>query len=264
VRPVHALIDADLWCYDIAFAAESAEEGDLGSSFCGMMVEKRLTDILETLKIKTFEMYLTGSGNFRHDVATIKPYKGNRKQPRPKYYQYIRDYLERNHRAHIIEGMEADDYLAIRQTELKDASVIVSRDKDLRQVKGWHYGYKSGRQEEFPLTYYTEHGEIELTGARNNKLKGGGDMFLYAQCLMGDTTDNIQGIPRCGDVKAYKVLHECKNRQELIQKTKQCYVEYYEEEDVAQDMFEENMNLVFMVRELNSDGSVIKWSDYTR
>lgn len=259
-KPKHLLIDADTWSYDIAFAAENAEEGDLGTQFCGMMIESRLTDIMEATHCKTFEMFLTGGGNFRHEVATIKPYKGNRKQPKPKYYEWIRNYLVTRHRALVIDGMEADDYLAIRQTELQDFSVIVSRDKDLRQVKGWHYGYASGRQAEFPLTYYDTHGELNL---EKNKLTGGGDMFLYAQCLMGDTTDNIQGIPRYGAAKAYKVLQDCKNRTELIQNTLQHYVEYYGEEEGVQ-AFVENMDLVYMVRELNSDGSPVKWSDWWR
>ena len=138
-KPKHALIDADTWSYDIAFAAEHAEEGDLGTRFCDMMCEKRLTDILKATGCKTFEMYLTGTDNFRHKVATIKPYKGNRKQDKPKYYHHIRAYLEKVHRAWVVNGMEADDMLAIRQQELGDSSVIVSRDKDLRQVQGWPY-----------------------------------------------------------------------------------------------------------------------------
>ena len=258
-KPRHALIDYDTWLYDIAFAAESAEEGDLGEGFCGMLVESRLTALIEKLRLKSWEGYITGSGNFRYDRATIKPYKGNRKQPKPKYYHYISEYLQRVHGAIVVNGMEADDMLAIRQTGL-DNTVIVSRDKDLRQVKGWHYGYASGKQSEFPLTYFDTHGSISLT--EKGKLVGGGDMFLFAQCLMGDSTDNIQGLPRVGDKKTYEILKECKNREELIQSTKQAYNEYYEDEDAAEVAFLENMDLVFMGRELRSDNSVIMWSDY--
>jgi len=259
-KPTHGLYDLDLWCYDIAFIAENSDEGDLGERYCGILVEHRLNKIQKTLGLKTFEGYLTGSGNFRNKVATIAPYKGNRKQPRPKYYQYIRDYLCRNHRAVIIEGMEADDMLAIRQTMLGDRSVIISRDKDLRQVQGWHYGYASGKQKEFKLKYYDELGEIHLN---KKKLTGGGAKFLFAQAILGDATDNIKGLKGCGDVKAYEVLKDCETVQELEQETKNLYLERYEDSEEAISAFKENMDLVFMVREYNFvDNTFKKWSDY--
>lgn len=271
-KPVHGLFDLDTWCYDIAFSVEHAEEGDLGERYCGVLVEHRFNTILKTLNIKTFEGYLTGDNNFRDQVATIAPYKGNRNQPRPKHYQYIRDYLVRNHRAMIIDGLEADDMLAIRQTMLGDKSVIISRDKDLRQVQGWHYGYKSGLQPEFKLKYFTALGELELKKKvrENNgkkittsKLTGGGAMFLYAQSIMGDVTDNIKGLKGCGDAKAYEVLKDCQTIRELRKETEQLYVDRYKDEDAGLAAFRENMDLVFMVRDYDfKEQTFKKWSDY--
>lgn len=254
------MFDFDLWCYDIAFSVENSEEGDLGERYCGVLVEHRINKILKTLNIKTFEGYLTGKDNFRNEVATIAPYKGNRKQDKPKYYQYIRDYLCRNHRVVIVHGMEADDMLAIRQTMLGDKSVIVSRDKDLRQVKGWHYGYASGKQAEFKLKYYDELGEIEL---RKGKLHGGGAMFLYAQSIMGDTTDNIKGLKGCGDARAYSTLEGCSTEEELKEATEQLYLSRFEDPEEAISAFKENMDLVFMVRDYCfKEHTFKKWSDY--
>ncbi len=223
------------------------------------MVEKRIDEVLQKTGCKTYEMYLTGSGNFREAVATIKKYKGNRDKPKPNHYQYIKDYLLKFHPCVVVHGMEADDMLAIRQEGL-DGTVIVSRDKDLRQVPGWHYGYQSGRQQEFKLTYYTRHGELHLS-ENKKKITGGGDMFLYSQALTGDPTDNIQGIKGLGPAKAYEVLHECKNEQELYNQTRKCYVESYGDEDAALDALVENMQLVFMVRKLDSCNNPVMWNN---
>ena len=44
------------------------------------------------------KLYLTGSGNYRNTLATIKPYKGNRDpNNKPIYYAEIREYLLDQH-----------------------------------------------------------------------------------------------------------------------------------------------------------------------
>jgi hypothetical protein len=60
-------------------------------------------------------------------IATIKEYKGHRKDaPRPLYYEEARQYLEKYHGAKVYSSIEADDALAMMQT---DDTVIVSIDK---------------------------------------------------------------------------------------------------------------------------------------
>lgn len=141
---------------------------------------------MKKLKCSKYEFYLTGDGNFRHDIAKQAPYKGNRKQPRPYHYKNVTEYLKFKYNATVVDGMEADDMLAIRQTELGDKSVIVSRDKDLRMVKGWHYGYAMSNQPEKDLEYIDEIGYLIK---HKSKLIGGGLKWFYAQCIMGDKTD---------------------------------------------------------------------------
>jgi 5'-3' exonuclease len=256
-KPNILLVDADLWSYDIAFAAErKTEEGEpytLPFSYCKDLVDSRIAEIQEKLSCSEYEFYLTGKDNFRHDIATILPYKGNRKQPKPWHYDNLRNYLQFAYNAEVVHGMEADDMLAIRQTELGDSSVIVTRDKDLRMVGGWHYSYAVKNQPEKPLEYIDKHGYLTLK--ENKKLIGGGLMWFYAQCLMGDRTDNIQGIPKFGDVKAYNQLKDCKTEQDLLSKTREVYNTYYVDEDKARDCFEETAKLVWMVTETLTDGS---------
>lgn len=188
-----ALIDSDIVCYRVGFASnddvESAALETLDGFVTDLMVEHKLD------KCMHFEFYLTGKTNFRYEVAVTKPYKGNRKgKDKPVHLQALRRHLVEEWDAVVSEGCEADDLLAIRQTELGDDSVIVSLDKDLKMVKGWHYNFVKD-----DLNYITAE-----QGMKN----------FYMQLLTGDSTDNIQGVYRCGPKKAEKLLANCKTEQE--------------------------------------------------
>jgi len=91
----------------------------------------------------TYRIFLQGGGNYRDRIATIQPYKGNRDpSARPKYFDEIRSYLVDFWGAEVITGMETDDACGIEQWKHKDRSTcIVSLDKDLDNIPGWHYNY---------------------------------------------------------------------------------------------------------------------------
>lgn len=176
------------------------------------MVRERISGILEAVGTNDYECYLTGKDNFRDKVATILKYKGTRSAPRPYHYQNIRNYLVDHWGAKVIHGMEADDMLAIRQTECGDSSVICSRDKDLRQVAGYHYSWAVSRQDEKPV-YYID----ELTGMYN----------LAKQMLTGDNTDNILGVVGIGDKKAEKLLDGYEDATDLKRRVLGVYDSVY-------------------------------------
>jgi len=221
------------------------------------IIDDRLVQVLEKTGCKEYEFYLTGKNNFRNDVATLKPYKGNRKKPKPYHYNNLRNYLMFAYGAQVVDGMEADDMLAIRQTEEGDNSCIVSRDKDLRMVEGWHYGYPVGNQLEQPLEHVDKLGYLRLN--KKGKLKGAGMRWFFAQCLMGDRTDNILGIPRLADIKAYNLLKACQNEDELYQVVVQAYKDFYEDDGYKN--FCENAILLWMITDTNDDGSPKMWED---
>lgn len=181
----HALIDADILNYRIGFATNDESESVAIRTMAHFLEELLL---LEMPHVSTWELHLTGKTNFRIDVATTAPYKGNRKSEKPVHYNLLREYLEASWGASVSEGIEADDVLAIRATELGDSSVIVSLDKDLDQVPGWHYNFAKKN------LYQID----EQTG-----------LFLfYKQMLTGDRVDNIKGVRGIGDVKAEKLLKD--------------------------------------------------------
>ena len=145
-------------------------------------------------KADGYELHLSGHTNFRKEIAVTKPYKGNRTGDKPFYYQKVRDYLTSELGAQISENEEADDTLAIAQTNDKDNTIICTIDKDLWIVPGAKYDFK--REE---LSYVTDY-----DGIRN---------FQY-QMLAGDQVDNIQGVPKIGPVKAKKLLKDNEDIQD--------------------------------------------------
>lgn len=130
------------------------------------------------------QVYLTGVGNFRDDVATLAVYKGNRKKDRkPKWYRDVREYLIKYQGAKVVNGIEADDALADAQA---NDTVICSIDKDLLQVPGKHYNWVKEKK-------------VLVTPEQGHRL-------LWQQVLTGDSTDNIPGIKGLGAAKAKAML----------------------------------------------------------
>jgi hypothetical protein len=148
---------------------------------------RRMLDDMGTDK---YELFLTGSDNFRTERATIQPYKGNRDtMDRPVLLPEVREYLVKNWGAEIINGEEADDAIGKRMTAPHPASVTpvsCSMDKDLDMLPGAHYNWTK--------TLYYEVSETE--GWRN----------FFKQMLTGDDTDNIPGLAKVGPKTAEKLL----------------------------------------------------------
>lgn len=118
------------------------------------------------------KIYLGGSTNFRKDI--FPEYKAGRHR-RPVYKQDALDYMQKNHGAQIVDGMETDDQLGIEQS---DKTIICSIDKDLLMVPGAHYNFI--KQEHVTIT------EEEAC------------QRFFRQVIQGDITDNITGIKGIG------------------------------------------------------------------
>jgi hypothetical protein len=244
--------DYDLWAYDIGYAAEPKEGDVLPFSWCISIIDQRVKEITDNLDCKKYYGYLTGKGNFRDEIAKADIYKGNRKQPKPYHYNSIRTYLQMQHHAVVVNGMEADDAIAIDMTT--DSSVIcVSRDKDLRQVPGWHYGYSVGKQPEYPLRCVDFIGDLELVTPK--KLTGTGLLFFWSQVLTGDSTDNYKGLRKFGPVAAYQLLSELSDPDEMYDAVLQVYLDTHG--DTGKEKFIEQCRLAWMVRKVNEDLSPV-------
>jgi len=251
------LLDFDVLVYEVGFGVMTGWEGDDPPPFemAREMLENKVANICALAGgTEPYIGYLTGKDNFREKIATLKPYKGNRSQPKPFHYKNLRAYMEGVMGAIIVDGMEADDAMAIEQMkdlkydlEYEPYTIICSRDKDLKQVPGWHYTWECGKQPSWGPFFVEGYGEIHLDDKR--KLKGWGDKFFLSQCLMGDTTDNIGGIPAMRDVGAFKILTDTMTYPEGLKAVLEAYKGFYG--DDGEKNLLENGRLLYMLREPN-------------
>ena len=183
-----------------------------------------------------YQIYLTGKGNYREEIATILPYKGNRdSNHKPHHYDALIRYLTENWGAITVEGIEADDAMATYQYQAYISgdpvdgwheTVIATIDKDLDMVPGHHYNWNKDVK-------YTVDEWTAIT-------------WFYVQLIIGDTVDNIQGIKGAGKAKAKKVLMDCDTEEDMYWAVLDLYCEAY---DKPMDALMENARLLWMRRE---------------
>lgn len=173
----------------------------------------------------TLEIYYTGSNNFRKFLDYPVQYKGGR-PPKPVHYTAVRDYLRDQYGAIIVDDMEADDMLGIRQMELNGDSIIMSNDKDLDQIAGVHYDLDTG----------------ELYTVKPEEA----DHYFHLQWITGDRTDNICGIRGMGPVKA-KALLDSNPKENWESVILNLYNDHWGENGLK--MFETNKKMLWIKRE---------------
>lgn len=214
---MQALIDSDIVLYSVGFAAE-----DDPIEYCLHSVKQLLQSIIKESGADSYRLFLTGPGNFREQVAVTKPYKGNRDPlNKPVHYAAIKEYLVKYWNAEVVEGYEADDAMGVAQCgELLnhlgqifyqsglDSTIICSLDKDMNMIPGWHYNWRKNEK------YF-----VTTTQAIRS---------FYKQLLTGDSTDNIQGIPKVGPKTAEKILAECTTEEDMYWAVLCKYSTYYD------------------------------------
>lgn len=177
-----ALIDADSIIYTVAFVNKSP-------SLCKKAYEDKIKEIIDNTDATKGLIFLKGPDNFRYLVDA--EYKGHRKdgldddvKERIKMlYEYA------NASAILSYNGEADDYVHIAAQEARsvgDDYVVCCIDKDLQQIAGLNYNYRS-----CALKLITDEEAYR---------------FTMKQFLTGDATDNIRGIPKIGPKTADKLL----------------------------------------------------------
>ena len=184
-----ALIDSDLLVYRVAWTTLADSE-----SIAFYRMDEMLRGIQEALQTNRYKCYLTShdGSSFRHLI--YDQYKANRKQEKPTHYHALRNYLLETHGAEMVYDQEADDALGIAQCAM-DGTCIISIDKDLDQIPGWHYNFV--KKELYEVT-------------PNQGLR-----HFYMQLLMGDRIDNIPGVYGIGPVNAKRIIDKCKNEEEM-------------------------------------------------
>lgn len=207
-----ALIDGDIVVHRAGYASDNDPE-----DIALLRTDDMIDHILMETGCNECEVWLSDdyTNNFRKHLEPL--YKANRVQARPVHYEAIKNHLYAFWQARLALGMEADDALGIRQTQLgmsndqigeglawkNPNSIICSIDKDLLQIPGQHYNFV---RKEFH--------SVELnTGLR----------WFYKQLLIGDTSDNIKGVEKIGPVKAGKLLDHIIDEKEMFNVVRQLY-----------------------------------------
>jgi 5'-3' exonuclease len=249
------LVDADVLLYEIGVAAEYKRESIPGWDYVQEMVDLRITQICEAVgATQPPILFISGKENFRNDIAIKKGYKANRKDSKkPFHYTNLKAYFQFAYNCVVTDGIEADDAMGIEAMKDPDGSVICSRDKDLRMIPCFHYSWECGKQAEISLYKVDLMGEF-WTKKLPKELKGTGLRFFYAQCLMGDTVDNIPGLPGYGPKKTYELLESCGSPQELEGCVINAYRDHYN--DRAIEELTEQAQLLWILRETNEDGTL--------
>lgn len=252
-----ALIDGDLLVFQICAAAEYGrmpDEVDLED--VQRAIECKVWNVREAAGCDSYRLFFT-KGNYRHFIAS--DYKSNRRDSwRPDCLKPSVAFCELFLGGESYEGLEADDLMAIYQTE---DTVICTLDKDLRQVDGWHFRWANqGKEPE--LTYVTD-----------------GWRSLYYQGLTGDSTDGIIGCGKrqelvyksgakrgftynkrvgIGPKQAKALIDACKNEEQAIATVMHEYNKLFGKSSPSK--FMQQMRLVHMVRELE-DGYAKLYGD---
>lgn len=241
-----ALVDADLIAYRCSASANN-DPVEIAISRADGLMERLL---YETNAV-SYKAFLTGSNNFR---KTLYPeYKANRTQEPPRWLQYCREHLVVKWQAKVTDGIEADDALGIEQTLHDNGSIIISLDKDLLQVPGWHYSWEiqgtstTGKQWVKPAV---EQFISPLQGLRK----------FYGQIITGDAADNVPAfdgkmrtsLPKFV-AKLLEPLEEMTTEEEMYDYVSTVYVEQGEPMECSGgyrvDLMNRNASVLYVLRE---------------
>jgi 5'-3' exonuclease len=218
------VIDGDIIAYRAAFSTQGMFPEDARSKVDDLM-EYVLEETLIFYDPSDYEVYLTGSGNFRYDIAKSFPYKENRSAvEKPVHLPVVREHLIDKWGAIVSEGEEADDLIGIAATKYGPDTIVASIDKDMLQLPCKHFNFVTGK--------WTTVSEFE------------GLKAFYKQILTGDRIDNIVGLFRVGPVKAEKMLEGCDSEESMWETVLKAY-------DGDVDRVVENARLLWLRRKEN-------------
>lgn len=186
------LLDADIWLWRAcSIATTSVEFDDVAHWNVNMKAAEswfraELDRLRKRLDAKTVIMAMGDrSQNFRKDLYPT--YKKKRTQPRPPGFLEFEARIRKRCKVVQEDRLEGDDILGLLATkEPTEGKIIVSIDKDLRQIPG--------------QLYNPDHDELETITPE------AGDYWHLFQTLTGDQTDGYPGCPGVGPKTAAKIL----------------------------------------------------------
>ena len=184
------LIDCDYIVYKCCAATET--EIDFGEDLIVVTsnfseaynnVKKEIQRVQDEFMCNDVILFFTSPNNFRKKI--LPEYKGHRQRKKPCGFKRVINNLKLEYKVVIKDGLEADDALGIYATKYP-GNVIVSPDKDMKQIPGVLYDFKD----------------------RSTVTPEEGAKWHLIQTMAGDNTDGYAGVPGIGVKKAEKIFEE--------------------------------------------------------
>lgn len=171
--------------------------------------------------------------NFRININS--DYKLNRSNlAKPKWWDFLKNHLIEQFEIIEVNNIEVDDAVLITYKNIPD-SFICAIDKDLLNIEGTHYNFRT---------------EEWITNTRNHEIN-----YLAKQMIIGDTIDNIKGLPGRGESYFNKNLKEINNEIGFT-KVLEEYIKHFNNDlEVAIDNFYKNFKCLYILRK--SEGFLI-------
>jgi len=186
------LVDADFIVYKSCAAAET--EIDWGDDV--ILVTSKFSEayknvIKDLSRIKNAYLwdipqpilFFSDSKNFRKKI--FPDYKGHRNRKKPCGYRRVISELSNHYEVIRMSELEADDAMGIYATA-NPGNIIVSPDKDMRQIPGTLFNFEE---------------TLQITPNEGAK-------WHLIQTLAGDQTDGYSGVPGIGIKRAVALFEE--------------------------------------------------------
>ena len=204
------LIDCDYIVYKCCAATET--EIDFGEDLIVVTsnfseayknVKREIQRVQDEFMCNDVILFFTSPNNFRKKI--LPEYKGHRQRKKPCGFKRVINNLKLEYKVVIKDGLEADDALGIYATKYP-GNVLVSPDKDMKQIPGELYDFKD----------------------RSTVTPEEGAKWHLIQTMAGDNTDGYAGVPGIGVKKAEKIFEEKGYTWKAV-------VETFEEKDMTEE-----------------------------
>lgn len=192
------------------------------------IVKNLINGINEEFNTSNYYGYVGGDqGNFRKDICTLLPYKGNRENLIiPYHLGAAKEYLVKHHNASLAQGCENDDMLVRdMHTALKNNQKLIGviAEKDFLGCEGnwWNFDQRK-------LYEIRGFGALERS---DSGIIGTGRMWKYFQICWSDKSDNYAANcfsdMKNGEVTVYNRLKDCTNDVEAFIAIKEHFMYLY-------------------------------------
>lgn len=225
------------------------------------LLKRTIQDTIADLGTTDYYGYYSGEGNFRKDICTLLPYKGNRdKNSLPFHLQAAKDYLHLYHNGRASKDREPDDLVCTDMysaLKTKQDLVCAVFEKDYLGCEGdWYYFDQKN------LLKIRGYGKLMKT---TKGVSGRGRIFKYFQIAASDSSDNYQAHcfsnQKNGDITAYNVLKDCTNDKQAFEALKEHFKYLYPKPITITnwkgDSFE--INWLYVLQEMFSLAHLERW-----